>query len=130
MDWVEIIIGAVSGGALVSLLTIPFAIKKAKAEARAAELDNIQKVADGWEKLCDERQEECDHKETLVREKEQRIDELNGRIDNLYVSVGEWRDKYTAQQEEIASLKVKIATDEVKLCMVRGCANREPQSGY
>lgn len=130
MEWVQIIVGLVSGGAIASLLTLPSIIKKAKAEAKAGELDNLHKVIEGWEKLADERQQGNKDLEEKIAANEKRIDELNERIDELYVLNGEWRDKYNTLLEENANLRVKIASDEVKLCMVRGCQNREPQSGY
>ena len=123
MDWIDIIIGAVSGGALVTLLTMPATIKKAKAEALAADLDNMLKAAEAWEKLADERQETNSQQEEIIHR-------LNEKIDYLYSTNSDWRDKYNAKCEELTSLRVKIATDEVKLCMVRGCKDRQPQSGY
>lgn len=130
MDWYNIILAAISGGALLSVLTLPSAMKKARAEAqraateaKAAEIDNLNKVIEGWEKLADERQEA---NEALRVQ----IEALNGKIDNLYSVNSDWRDKYNAKCEENTALKVKLATDEVKLCMVRGCGSREPKSGY
>jgi len=129
-ELVDTIIGLVGGGAIVTLVTMPSIVKKSKAEARAAELDNALKVIEGWEKLANERQEDNSLLEEKIRNNELRIDELNKRIDELYVINGDWRDKYNTIMEENTALKVKIATDEVKMCMVRGCAKREPQSGY
>lgn len=130
MELFEIIISIVSGGALITALTLPSTIKKARADARsaeaaskAAELENMQKVADGWEKLANERQEANEAHAA-------QIEALNGKIDYLYSVNSDWRDKYNTKCEEVSALKVKIATDEVKLCMVRGCKDREPQSGY
>jgi len=127
---VDTIIGLVGGGAIVTLVTMPSIVKKSKAEARAAELDNALKVIEGWEKLANERQEDNSLLEEKIRNNELRIDELNKRIDELYVINGDWRDKYNTIMEENTALKVQIATDVVKMCMVRGCAKREPQSGY
>lgn len=123
MNWLEIILGALSGGALVSLLTMPSIIKKAKAEAKAADNDNALRVADGWKQLADERQE-------ANADRDRRIRELNEKIDNLYVVNSEWRDKYNAQQEEITLLKVAAAADAPRLCERRGCPDRTPPTGY
>lgn len=123
MNWLEIIIGALSGGALVSLLTMPSIIKKAKAEAKAADNDNALRVADGWKQLADERQE-------ANADRDRRIHELNEKIDTLYVVNSEWRDKYNAQQEEITRLKVAAAADAPRLCERRGCPDRTPPTGY
>lgn len=123
MEWINIIIAAISGGALVSFFTLPSAIKKAKAEARSADLDNLQKAVEGWKELADERQE-------ANREKDARITELTKQVDERYIDIGQWRDKYNTLQEENTTLKVKIATDEVKLCLKRGCPDRTPPTGY
>lgn len=122
MEWLELVLGFVGGG-FISLLTIPSIIKKSKAEARAVELDNLQKAVEGWKELAEERQE-------ANKEKDERIAELTSQVDARYVDIGEWRDKYNAKCEELTELKVYKATNEVKLCMKRGCADREPQSGY
>ena len=45
IEWMDTVMGIIGGGTLVSLLTLPSIIKKAKAEAKASELDNMQKVA-------------------------------------------------------------------------------------
>ena len=57
MEWLNLIISAAAGGTLVAIFTLPSAIRKAKAEARSADLDNLQKACDGWKALADERQE-------------------------------------------------------------------------
>ena len=123
IEWMDTVMGIIGGGTLVSLLTLPSIIKKAKAEAKASELDNMQKVADGWKAIADERQEACMEKERVIAEKE-------AKIDALYIQIGAQRDAYNEKVEENTELKVYKATNEVKLCMRRGCADREPQSGY
>lgn len=123
MEWVQVIELLFTGGVLVGIFTLPATIKRANAEARSAELDNLQKVADGWKELAEERQEAC-------AEKDHTIVELNTKIDGLYETIGRQRMENSEQQKENTRLQVKMATDEVKLCMVRGCEKREPQSGY
>ena len=58
------------------------------------------------------------------------IAEKEAKIDALYIQIGAQRDAYNEKVEENTELKVYKATNEVKLCMRRGCADREPQSGY
>lgn len=123
MDWITLIEGLFGGGILVGIFTIPATIKKAHAEARAAEIDNMKSVADGWKELADERQEACAEKDRIISEKD-------AKIDALYVQIGEQREEKHQLMEENTRLQVKIATDEVRLCMKRGCKEREPQSGY
>lgn len=123
MEWINTLISLAAGGALVAIFTLPSAIRKAKAEARSADLDNLQKAVEGWKQLADERQE-------ANREKDARISELTKQVDERYIDIGQWRDKYNALQEENTTLKVKIATDEVKLCQKRACSDRTPPTGY
>lgn len=123
MEWVDTFIGIVGGGVITTLVTLPSLIKKARGEARSIDLDNLQKAVESWKELADERQE-------ANQKNDQHIKELNEKIDSLYIINSEWRDKYNAQQEEISTLKIQIATNEVKLCIQKGCKNREPQSGY
>lgn len=117
-------------GFIVGVFTIPSAIKKAKAEARheeaeakTAELNNMQKVADGWKELAEERQE-------ANKEKDERIASLTTQIDERYVDIGTWRDKYNSMQEINAALRVQIAGQLPKICEKRGCEDRTPPTGY
>ena len=134
MDWITLISGIVGGGSIVSLIvgifTIPSAVKKAGAEARKdeaeakrTEVENMRSVADGWKELAEERQESN-------KEKDERIAELNKQVDARYADIGEWRDKYNHQQEEVTNLKVQIASMMPKQCEKRGCADRTPPTGY
>ena len=123
MEWLDTFIGLIGGGTLVTLATLPSIIKKAKTNVVAAQLDNMQKVADGWKAIADERQEACQEKERVIAEKD-------AKIDALYIQLGTQREAYNAKVEENTELKVYKATNEVKLCMRRGCGDREPQSGY
>lgn len=123
MEWLDTFIGLIGGGTMVTLATLPSIIKKAKTDVVAAQLDNMQKVADGWKAIADERQEACQEKERVIADKD-------AKIDALYIQLGTQREAYNAKVEENTELKVYKATNEVKLCMRRGCGDREPQSGY
>ena len=123
MEWIDTFVGIVGGGILTTLVTLPSLIKKARGEARSIDLDNLQKAVESWRELANERQE-------ANANNEQHIKELNEKIDSLYIVNGEWRDKYNSQQEEIASLKIQMATDKVRECIIKHCKDREPQSGY
>ena len=123
MEWLDTFIGLIGGGTLMTLATLPSIIKKAKTDVVAAQLDNMQKVADGWKAIADERQEACQEKERIIADKD-------AKIDALYIQLGTQREAYNAKVEENTELKVYKATNEVKLCMRRGCGDREPQSGY
>ena len=137
VDIINLLLGFIGGSGLVTVATIPAIIKKAKAEARAAEIENAQKAAearskdienaqkaaDEWTKIANERQEEIEQLKAELKEK-------NTHIDTLYGSISIWRDKYNEKCEEVTALKVYKATNEVKICVRRGCGDREPQSGY
>lgn len=117
-------------GLIVGVITIPSAKKKAAAEARkeeaeakTAEINNMQAVADGWKELAEERQE-------ANKEKDARIAELTKQVDERYVDIGEWRDKYNSMQEDNAALRVQIAGQLPKICERRGCEDRTPPTGY
>lgn len=126
MEWTEMFSGVVVGTVLsiiTTLLTLPSVVRKARGEARSIDLDNMQKAVESWKQIADERQE------TMLKN-ENTIKELNEKIDNLYVVNSDWRDKYNSKQEEIASLKIQMATDKVRECIIKHCKDREPQSGY
>ena len=123
IEILNIVIGLLTGGGLVSVFTIPALIKKAKAEARAAEIENVKQAVETWKEISNERQEE-------IGELKKELEEKDSKIDSLYLVNSEWRDKYNEKCAVITDLKVKMATNEVKLCKRRGCAQREPQSGY
>jgi gas vesicle protein len=133
-DWLQILIGLFGGGTvvgtIVGLITIPAAKKKANAEAKKeeaeaknAEIENIKSALNEWQKIAEERQEAC-------QEKDARIADLMGQIDARYVDIGEWRDKYDGLRMENTDLKVKMAGMVPRICEVKGCATREPQSGW
>lgn len=120
----------IAGGGLVTILTLPWIIKKARQEARASELDNVRKAVAEWQKIADERQEQ--NTEMIEREKQYfaEREQLNKKIDELYVVNSGWRDRNNDLQTENTRLQVKAATNEVKLCLRRNCPQREPQSGF
>ena len=119
MDWGMIIALATTlfgGGGIGWLLTIGAARRK-------ADIGNMQSALDAMKKVCDERQEECARKDELIAARDK-------KIDSLYELVTLWRDRHGDVVAENTRLKVELATNEPKLCMVRGCGEREPESGY
>lgn len=125
MDWSQIINYLIGSGVtlIVGVLTIPSVIKKAKAEAQASVIDNIQRVADGWEKLSNERQEENESLKEECHNKDK-------KIDDLYLEIGEWRNKYYEKGEELHKLREEKAISDYQKCEKRGCADRIPPTGY
>lgn len=103
-------IGAIiASNGLVVCVTLPWIIKKARSEARASELANVQKAVDEWKKIADERQEQVS--ELYQREKQylEEREQLNKKIDELYVVNSGWRDRYNDLQTENTRLQVKAA---------------------
>ena len=88
IDWIYTLIGAIGGGSVVGLFTIPSSIKKAKAEAKEPEIE-------AWRKLVNELQEQNRDLRERIVSNENRIDELNRRIDDLYKTNSEWREEKT-----------------------------------
>lgn len=137
IEWVNLIVGVIAGGGLITIITIPQIRKKAEAEAKAAEIantksvaeakaaeiENVKAIADGWKELAEERQEAC-------KKKDARIAELTSQIDARYIDIGEWRNRYNQKCEENTALKVQIASNTPKICEKRGCGDRTPPTGY
>lgn len=134
MNWIELIIGLLSGGGLVSAFTMPQIIKKAKAEAQSAQIDNVNKSAASWEKLANELQEQLKEMReaynALREEHKAEMDKMNEKIDMLYTVINDWRDKYNHSQEELSKERVWRAANEIKLCEVKACDTRTPPTGY
>lgn len=126
-DYINLILTFVGGGGLAALITLPSLIKKAKAETKAAEMENMAKAGDAWKDLANERQEAYTE---LRNEYKEECDKYNAKIDELYEKINDWRDKYNHSQEELSQEKIWRASNEVKLCQVKGCEDREPQTGW
>ena len=122
-ETIQIILSAIGGGVLTSLVSLPYVAKKAKAEARSADLDNLNKAVEGWHGIADERQEEN-------QQQRAQIAALNEKIDSLYAQIAEQRDKYSAEQIINNQLRIEAAKNEIKLCQLRNCDKRTPPTGY
>lgn len=127
LQWFLAIAGVVFGGGLVGVFTIPQVIKKARAEAKAAEMDNVQKASEAWKELAEERQEAYNE---LHKEYKDETEKKNAKIDDLYMQINDWRDKYNHSQEDLSQERIWRASNEVKLCQVKGCDTRTPPTGY
>ena len=56
---VQVILSLIAGGGLTILVTLPWIIKKSRADARASELDNVRKAVTEWQKIADEAAKQC-----------------------------------------------------------------------
>ena len=103
MEWNTIIlttISALCAGGIIPLLTIKAQKKKAMAEAKQYEQNNIEQVSNGWKAIADERQEHNKEKDAVIKEKDLKIDSLYEKIEGLRVSLAE-------SQQECANLKIE-----------------------
>ena len=90
--------------------------RKANAEARRAELDNLTLYADEWKALYEQR--------------DKRVDELNVKIDQLYQEKETDRQRIRELQDKNTSLTLETQSLKFKKCEVRGCKDRQPPSDY
>lgn len=90
--------------------------RKANAEARRAELDNLTLYADEWKALYEQR--------------DKRVDELNVKIDQLYKEKEDDRQRIRELQEKNTTLALENTSLRIKECQVKGCKSRVPPSDY
>ena len=90
--------------------------RKASAEARKAEMDNLTGYAAEWKELYEQR--------------DSRVCELNQKIDQLYKEKEEDRQRIRELQEKNTALSLENQALKFKECRVRGCKDRMPPSDY
>ena len=113
-------VGTLLTGGGVGLLSylIFFDSKKRSeaAKAKAAELDNINTYAKEWKDLYDQR--------------DKRVDELNAKIDGLYQMIEDDRKRIRELQEKNTQQGLELQKANFLRCEIKGCANRQPPTGY
>lgn len=99
--------------------------RKSKARMAAAEADaaELRASADEYHLL----KERIDNLNEQLMNKEKRFDEQTSLLRQTNKELMEEIKKNGLLAAEVAELKAERA---MKLCQVRNCANREPQSGY
>lgn len=90
--------------------------RKAAAEARKAEAENITNYASEWKELYEK--------------KEGKVAELDAKIDRLYAEKNDDRMHIRELSEKITALEIENLKLTVKRCDVKGCPNRQPPSDY
>lgn len=90
--------------------------KQAEAEARKIEEENITTRAAEWRKLYEEAHDECK--------------ELNAKIDQLYLEKEDDRKRIRELQEKNTAQSLDLQKADFLRCEVKGCANRQPPTGY
>ena len=125
------------GGALGGIFTWRWQRKKAKAEAKSAEVDMAQKVQDTYQQILDDKQKEVDDNHRLIKElREDRDHYKQGYIefrDQLDKLQKDFRDFRNQTEEERNKMKRDIARNGRQLeclrpflCGREGCAIRVP----
>lgn len=88
--------------------------RKAMAEARKMEADNITSYAAEWKELYEK--------------KEAKVDQLNGKIDELYGKLDEYRCRIRDLKDDKAKLEMENMKLSYHRCDKKGCADRIPPS--
>lgn len=87
-----------------------------QAEAARAEADLNTLAAHEWKEIADNREQKLTKRDELVAA--------------LHDQLGRWRDRCDEKDTRIHELELKLMSLEIRLCNRRGCADREPQSGF
>ena len=125
------------GGALGGIFTWRWQRKKAKAEAKSAEVDMAQKVQDTYQQILDDKQTEVDDNHRLINELREDRDhykqgyvEVRDQLDKLQK---DFRDFRNQTEEERNKMKRDIARNGRQLeclrpflCGREDCALRVP----
>lgn len=88
--------------------------RKAAAEAKKAEEENITAYAAEWKELYEK--------------KEKRVEQLDNKIDDLYRQLDDYRSKIRDLKEERAKLQMENMKLNYHRCDVKGCIKRQPPS--
>lgn len=87
-----------------------------RAEAQQVETNNAIAAANEWQEIA--------------KTKDEKLDQKDIKIDAMYILLNEWRDKYNDVVAELHTIKLKLQTAEYKACNKRGCADRDPPTGF
>lgn len=112
MDWTTIVaslIAALSGGGLISLLTIRETRKKLKVENKEKEGEVYVKLIDELQDQIEKQNERLDKKDTIIQEKDDIIADLRARLD---------------------SVSTDLAKATLLKCNRLNCSDRRPPLGY
>lgn len=112
MDWASIIlaiVAALSGGGLISLLTIRETKKGLKVENKDKESDVYIKLINELQDQIEKQNERLDKKDALIQEKDDVIADLRTRLD---------------------SVSTDLAKATLLKCTRLSCSNRKPPLGY
>lgn len=124
MTTIETILTIVSAFGGLELLKWLYTRKsKKKVEEAEAEIAKIKAEADEYHLL----RERINYLNKDIMDKEARFTEQTNHVRSLNRELLDKETEIGNYKAEISALK---AERQMKLCQVRGCANRQPQSGY
>lgn len=112
MDWTTIVaslIAALSGGGLISLLTIRETRKKLKVENKEKEGEVYVKLINELQDQIEKQNERLDKKDTIIQEKDDIIADLRAKLD---------------------SVSTDLAKATLLKCNRLNCSDRRPPLGY
>ena len=133
-DWVILItaLGGIEGikGLLKWWLNRRSESKKEAAMATKAEADASKAEADASKAKADTISSYAAEWKELYEKKEKKVIELDAKIDQLYLEKNEDRQRIRELMEKNAALEVDNIKLESRRCDIKGCAKRQPPSGF
>lgn len=131
MSWVEtlcMVLGALGGLEFIKwLFTRKQNSRMAETKADDAEFEKYQKQIDYANERLLIKDQRIEEKDKLLSQKDDRYHELSQKFHELTLQVKELNSALLKKEETIGDLREERAK---KLCEVRKCGKREPQSGY
>lgn len=106
----------------------------AEAQADNAEYENYQKQIDRYEERMADKDRIIAEKDARLEDKENKYHDISNKYHEQTLLLREVNAKLLKKEEECGDKKAKIsellAERKMKLCERKGCAQRQPQSGY
>ena len=131
MSWVEtlcMVLGALGGLEFIKwLFTRKQNSRMAETKADDAEFEKYQKQIDYANERLLIKDQRIEEKDKLLSQKDDRYHELSQKFHELTLQVKELNSVLLKKETMIGDLREERAK---KLCEVKKCAKREPQSGY
>lgn len=138
MSWVEVLVtvlGALGGLEFIKWLFIRKSSGRvAAAQADDAEYESYQKQIDRYEERLADKDKIITEKDAQLIDKERKYHDISDKYHEQTLLLREVQAKLLKKEEECGDKKAKIsellAERKMKLCERKGCAQRQPQSGY
>lgn len=138
MSWVDVLVTVVGAFGGLELFKWLFTRKQnkrvAEAQADNAEYENYQKQIDRYEERLADKDRIIAEKDARLEDKENKYHDMSNKYHEQTLLLREVQAKLLKKEEECGDKKAKIsellAERRMKLCERKGCAQRQPQSGY